>query len=265
MKNFIFFNQTLSPSIFVFVPCRQPVDPWFSSVDFLWTVFHRFFWCLFVHVPWLISFTSTPLCSLFFTAFLSFSDFFNHLLLSQSIFRRATLVIDVPMHCQLHSLFLILALAYGSHFHFVWWCFDHWNFTFPSLTFVTFLLVPLYGLATLVFSVPMCCQPDCLFLNLVLYHGSLFQPVLCETMQRNLPVKLFKFGQPAFHINVFVDALYQSRWTTSSCSLSLTLCHIHLYTYFQLSTHFYPLMCRARVPDRVFMDGFRPFFLLHLG
>jgi len=156
-----------------------------------------------VHVPWFVPFTSTPLCSLFFTAFLSFADFSHHLLLSQSIFRRATLVIDVPMHCQLHSLFLILALAYGSHFHFVWWCFDHWNFTFPSLTFVTFLLIPFHGLATLVLSVPMCCQPNCLFVNLVLYHGSLFQLILCETMHGNLPFILFKFGQPAFHINVF--------------------------------------------------------------
>ena len=179
------------------------------------------------------------------------ADFSRRFLLSQSSFRRAIPVIDVPMFCQLHSLFLILALAYGLHFHFVWWCFDHWNFTFASLTFVTFVLYPFHRLATFVFSVPLCCQPNCLFLNLVLYHGSLFQPVLCKTMLGNLPFILFKFGHPAFHVDVFVDALYRTRWTTSSCSFSLTLCHIHLYTYFQLSTkswHF-PLIGRCRTRD----------------
>ena len=160
-----------------------------------------------------------------------FSDFSHYILLSQTIFRRATLVIGVSMHCQLHSLFLNLALAYGSHFHFVWWCFDQWNFTFPSLTFVTFLLVPFRGLATLVFSVPMCCQPHCLFLNLLLHYGSLFQPVSCRTIHGNLPFLPFKFGHHALLFDVFVDDLYLCWWPPFSCSFGLLLCHIHLYVY----------------------------------
>jgi hypothetical protein len=88
---------------------------------------------------------------------------------------------------------------------------------FLRLHLLHFLLVPFHGLATLVFSVPMCCHSNCLFLNLVLYHGSLFQPVLCETIYGNLPFILFKFGQPAFHIDVFVEALCNQR-----CSMFVT-------------------------------------------
>ena len=206
-ENLYFFKQTLSPSIFVFDPCQQPVDPWLSLVDLSWSVFIRFFCCLFVHVPWLVPITLTPLWSLFRNVFTSYSDFSNNVLLSRSHFRRAILVVDVPMFCQPHSWFLIIALTYGYHFHFVWWHLEHGNLSFHSLMFVHFLFILLYRLTICVYHVPMHCQPHRSLLNRSLYYGQLFQLIWCMTMHWNHTFLPLLSDGPVFKTADFVDDL----------------------------------------------------------
>ena len=100
MKLF-FSKQTLSPSIFLlFIPCQQPVDLWSSSVDLLWTVFHRFFWFLFVHVPWVFP-TILPASTLLFRFRVSSLEAISYCFcLSMRICRQAIMVQTI------HSIFL---------------------------------------------------------------------------------------------------------------------------------------------------------------
>ena len=237
MKIFIFQTDPESFHFFVFfAPCQQPVDPWFTLVDFLWTFFNRFFCFLFERVPLVMPTILHARTCVLHHCLPLLKPIHRCFLVSLEIFRPAILVLDVLLFCHPTSLFHILAQSYGSLLHFVWWHFDAGNTTFHSLLFVQLLLILLCRLAILVFDVVMSCQPYCLFLHLALWCGSLFQPVLCKTTHGNHLFIFFKFGQLASNINVFVADLYPSRWPTVHCSFVLPLCHIHFYTCVQLST-----------------------------
>ena len=167
----LFFKQTLSPFIFVFAPCQQPVDPWFTLVDFLWTFFNLFFCFLFERVPLVMPTILHARTCVLHHCLPLLKPIHRCFLVSLEIFRPANLVLDVLLFCHPTSLFHILAQSYGSLLHFVWWHFDAGNPTFHSLLFVQLLLILLCRLAILVFCVPMFCHPRFLILILALSYG----------------------------------------------------------------------------------------------
>jgi hypothetical protein len=167
----LFFKQTLSPSIFVFAPCQQPVDPWFTLVDFLWTFFNRFFCFLFERIPLVMPTILHARTCVLHHCLPLLKPIHRCFLVSLEIFRPANLVLDVLLFCHPTSLFHILAQSYGSLLHFVWWHFDAGNTTFHSLLFVQLLLILLCRLAILVFDVPMFCQLYYCFVIHALSYG----------------------------------------------------------------------------------------------
>ena len=171
MKNFIFQTNPESFHFFVFVPCQQHVDLWFTLVDFLWTIFNRFFCFLFERVPLVMPTILHARTCVLHHCLPLLKPIHRCFLVSLEIFRPANLVLDVLLFCHPTSLFHILVQSYASLLHFVWWHFDAGNTTFHSLLFVQLLLIHLCRLAILVFDVPMFCHPRFLILILALSYG----------------------------------------------------------------------------------------------
>ena len=154
----LFFKQTLSPFIFLFfAPCQQPVDPWFTLVDFLWTFLNRFFCFLFERVPLVMPTILHARTCVLHHCLPLLKPIHRCFLVSLEIFRPANLVLDVLLFCHPTSLFHILAQSYGSLLHFVWWHFDARNTSFHLLSFALLLFIVICRLANPVYDVPAFC------------------------------------------------------------------------------------------------------------
>ena len=170
-KSLSFSNRPRVLPFFVFAPCQQPVDPWFTLFDFLWTFFNRFFCFLFERVPLVMPTILHARTCVLHHCLPLLKSIHRCFLVSLEIFRPANLVLEVLLFCHPTSLLHILVQSYGSLLHFVWWHFDAGNPTFHSLLFVQLLHNFHCWLTHSVFDVLTFCHPCYSCPHLTLPYG----------------------------------------------------------------------------------------------